>query len=90
MLSVVAVDGRPAPSSRVTLVRPFLNFFIHLYTLRCGKTLFPYCAESLRWISAPDTSSDYKKRITERCCSLVQKESGATMVNVTVATKELT
>ena len=52
--------------------------------------MFPYCAESLRWISAPDTPSDHKKRITERCSSLVQKESGAAVVNVTVGTKELT
>ena len=30
------------------------------------------------------------KRITERCSSLVQTESGPAMVNVTVGTKELT
>ena len=34
--------------------------------------------------------SDHKKRITERCSSLVQTESGTAMVNVTFATKELT
>ena len=38
----------------------------------------------------PDTPSDHKKRIIERRSSLVQTESGAAMVNVTVATKELT
>jgi len=31
-----------------------------------------------------------KKRVTERCSSLVQTESGAAKVNGTVATKELT
>ena len=31
-----------------------------------------------------------KKRINERCSSLVQTESGRAMVNVTVGTKELT
>ena len=31
-----------------------------------------------------------QKWITERCSALVQKESGAAMVNVTVGTKELT
>jgi hypothetical protein len=39
---------------------------------------------------APDTPSDHKKWITEHCSSLVQTESGAAMVNVKVATKELT
>jgi hypothetical protein len=34
--------------------------------------------------------SDHKKQTTERCSSLVQTKSGAAMVNVTVATKELT
>ena len=67
-----------------------MNFSIHPQTPRCGKTLFRYCAESLRCISAPDTPSDHKKRITERCPSLVQTESGAAMVNVTVGTKGLT
>jgi len=87
--SVVAVDRRPAPSCLI-FVRQFFNFSIYSYTLCSGKTLFPYCAESLRWISAPDTPSDRKKkRIIERCSSLVQTESGAAIVNVTVATKEL-
>jgi len=87
LLSVVAVHLAP---SCVTLVRPFFNFSIHLYTLCCGKTLFTYGAESLRWFLAPDTPSDHKKWITERCSSLVQTQSGAAMVNVAVVTKELT
>ena len=32
----------------------------------------------------------HKKRITERCSSLVQTESGPATVNVTAGTKELT
>ena len=32
----------------------------------------------------------HKKLITECCSSVVQTESGAAMVNVTVVTKELT
>ena len=88
--SVVAVDGRLDPSSCVTLMWSFLNCSIHSQTLCCGKTLFPYCAESLQWILAPDTPSDYKKWITECCSSVVQTESRVAMVNGTVATKELT
>jgi hypothetical protein len=71
-------------------VRTFLSFSIHSKTHGHGKTLFPYCAESLRWILIPDARSDHKKRITERCSSLVQTESRTAMVYVTVATKELT
>ena len=87
LFAVVAVCLAP---SCVTLVRPFFNFSIHSYTLCCGKTLIPCCAESLRWFLAPDTPSDHKKWIAERCSSLVQTESWAAMVNITVATKELT
>jgi hypothetical protein len=39
---------------------------------------------------APDTPSDHKKGITERCYYLVQTESAAVMVHVTFETKELT
>lgn len=39
LLSVVDVDGHPAPSLCITLTQPFLNFSIDLYTHCCGKTL---------------------------------------------------
>ena len=57
---------------------------------RCGNTLFPYCAESLWWITAPDTPSDQKNRITEHWFPLVHTESGAAMINGKAATMELT
>jgi hypothetical protein len=38
----------------------------------------------------PDTPSDHKNRITERCFSLVQTESEAAMINGKAATMELT
>ena len=76
LLSVMDVDGRPALSSSFTLVRPCWNFSIHSYTLRRGKALSPYWADSLRWISAPVTPSDHKKRVTPRCSSFVHMESG--------------
>jgi hypothetical protein len=80
--SVVNVDGRPGISSLVTIVRPFLNIVSHSQTLYCGKALFPYCAEILRRISAPGTPSVHKNLITERCSSSVQKERGATTLNL--------
>lgn len=65
--SVVDADGRPDFSSTVTLAWNFLNVVIHSYKLHCNKALFPYTAEYLRWISASDTPSAHKNRITERC-----------------------
>jgi hypothetical protein len=52
--------------------------------------LFPYCAESLSWIAAPDTPSDHKNRISKHCSSLLQTESGAAMINGNATTMELT
>ena len=75
MLSIM--DVRPALFSSFTLVRPCWNFSIHSYTLRRGKALSPYWADSLRWISAPVTPSDHKKHITPRCSSFLHTNSGA-------------
>jgi len=60
MSSVVALNGRPAPSCVNTCVTIFELFYPFVDTL-LWQTLFPYCAESLQWISAPDTPSDHKK-----------------------------
>jgi hypothetical protein len=40
---------------------PFLNMVIHLYIPRLGRALFPYCAQSLHWISYHGTPSANKK-----------------------------
>jgi hypothetical protein len=58
--SVMDVDWRPVPSPCLTLVRPFLNLSIHLQTIRCNMTLFPYCIDILLCISAPGTPSAHK------------------------------
>jgi hypothetical protein len=78
--SVVDTDRCPDHSSSVTLVRWFLNVVIHSYVLCCSKALFPYCAESLRWICAPGTLSAQKNGITAHCSSLVHVESGAAVL----------
>jgi hypothetical protein len=46
-LSVMNVDGHPDYSASVTLVEPFLNMIVHLYTLSHRKAQFPYYTESL-------------------------------------------
>ena len=48
--------------------------FSSCYTFRPQKT-----DHATRWISAPVTPSDHKKRITPRCSSFVHTESGATI-----------
>jgi hypothetical protein len=58
--SVMDVDWRLVPSPCLTLVRPFLNLLIHLQTIHCNMTLFPYCIDVLLCISAPDTPSAHK------------------------------
>jgi hypothetical protein len=57
---VVDVDGHPDCSSSMTRVCLFSNTVIHLYTLCCSKALFPYCAGSLWWISAPGIACPQK------------------------------
>ena len=84
------VTHAPLPSC-VTLVRPFFLIFLSI-------SRHPIAAKHCSLIvlkvfdvfRPPDTPSDHKKRITVRCSSLVQTESGAAMVNVTVGAKELT
>ena len=52
--------------------------------------MFAYSAKNLWRIEAPDTPSNHKNRITERCSSLVHTETGAAMINDKVAMMELT
>jgi hypothetical protein len=80
--SVVAFHGHPDCSSSVTLVWPFMNMIIYLYTLCCGKALFPYCAGSLWQISTPDTLSGHKNHITAHCSALVHRASRAVMLTL--------
>ena len=89
--SVMAVDGHPAALSCVIFMRPFFNFIQYIPRHSVAAT---HCSrivgESLWWVAAPDTSSDYENRFTERCSSLVHRKSGAPMINGNAATMELT
>ena len=80
----------PFPSC-VTLVRTFFLIFL---SVRRHPVVAKHCSrimlkvfDGFRSLIHLQTTT---KRITERCSSLVQTESGAAMVNVTVGTKELT
>jgi hypothetical protein len=63
MSSEADVQGHPDLASSFTVVDPFLNFSVHLFTLLQGNTMSPYCAEGLRCISAPETSSYHENQI---------------------------
>lgn len=62
------VDERPVSSLWLTLVRPSSSFCTHSDALFCDKTLSPHCAQSLPWIFASNTPSNYKKT---SCCALL-------------------
>jgi hypothetical protein len=75
-------DRHPYCSSSVILTQPFLNMVNHSYKFCCCIAPFPYCAESLCWVSAPGTPSAPKNHIITRCYSMVHKESGVTMLTL--------
>ena len=62
--------GRPEQTVSATLDTPLLNFLSQLYTCCSDKHASP-CIFILRWISLGFTPSLPKKRMTERCSSLV-------------------
>jgi hypothetical protein len=78
--SVVDVDGHPHHSS-VILMQPFLNMVI-IFTYFTVVQQFPYCAESLGWISAPCMPLAHKNCITEHRSSLKHVESGVAMLTL--------
>ena len=61
VLSVVAVDGRPTPSSWVTLVRPFLEFFYPFVDTPLRQNSVPV----LCWKSSVDFGPWYTFRPTK-------------------------
>lgn len=58
------------------IMRQLLNILIERKYLR-DIILVPHCHKSLWWISAPFTICGHKNRITPRCSSVAQTESGA-------------
>jgi hypothetical protein len=58
------------------------NMVINLYTLLCGKELFPYRTNSLQWVSGCVTPSAHKNCITAHCRSVMHMESGVAMLSL--------
>jgi hypothetical protein len=75
--SVVDVDRCPDHSYATAF-----NMAINLYMLLCGKELFPYHTDSLRWVSGSVTPSAHKNYVTACRCSLVHMESRVVMLNL--------
>ena len=65
------------PDQSVTEVAPFMNFLLHSYTCCSERHASPYWTFIRRWISMGFNPSLLKKRMTERCSSLVHVASGA-------------
>jgi hypothetical protein len=69
------------------IISEFFNLFIDT---PLQQNSFCTVLKSLSWNAAPDTSSDHKNWVTDRCTSTVQTESGAAMINGMTAMTELT
>jgi len=67
----------PGRGESVTELMPFMNFLVHLYTCCSDRHASPYWTFICRWISMGFTPSLFKKRMTDRCSSLMQAASGA-------------
>ena len=66
----------PDLGESVTDLTPFRNFLFHSYTCCSDRHASPYWTSIRRWISMGFTPSLRKKRMTERCSSLVHVASG--------------
>jgi len=66
----------PGRGESVTELMPFMNFLVHSYSCCSDRHASPYWIFIRRWISMGFTPSLLKKRMTERCSSLVHVTSG--------------
>jgi len=66
----------PSREECVTELTPFRNFLLYSYTCRGHRLASPYWTSIRPWISMGFTPS-LRKRMTERCSSLVHVASGA-------------
>jgi len=66
----------PGRGESVTELMPSMNFLVHSYSCRSDRQASPYWTFICRWISMSFTPSLLKKRMTERCSSLVHVTSG--------------
>jgi len=66
----------PGRGESVTELMPLMNYLVHSYTCCSDRHASPYWTFIRRWISLGFTPSLLKKRITERCSSLVHVSRG--------------
>jgi len=66
----------PGRRESVTELMPFMNFLVHSYTCCSDRLASPYWTFIRRWNSMSFTPSLLKKRMTERCSSLVHAARG--------------
>ena len=66
----------PGRGESVTEQMPFMNFLVHSYTCCSDRHASPNWTFVRRWISMGFTPSPHKKRMTERCSSLVHVARG--------------
>ena len=76
LVSQLGVSGQA-----VTEVTPFMNFLLHSYTCCSDRHASPYWTFIRRWISMGFNPSLLKKRMTERCFSLVHVASEAAILH---------
>ena len=67
----------PGLGESVTELMPFMNFLVHSYTCCSERHASPYRSFIRCWILMGFTPSLPKKRMTERCSSLVHTANGA-------------
>ena len=67
---------------RVIEVTLFINFLLHSYTCCSDRHASPCWTFILRWISMGFNPSLFKKRMTERCSSLVHVSSWAAILTL--------
>jgi len=79
---LVSLLGMPdLVEESLTELTPFRNFLLHLYTCCSDRQTSPYWTSIRRWISMGFTPSLRKKRMTERCSSLVHVASGTAILH---------
>ena len=67
----------PGRAESVTELVAFMNFLVHSYTCCSDRHASPYWTFIRQWISMGFTHSLFKKRMRERCSSLVHVARGA-------------
>ena len=83
VLEFCKVSARWVPRQLAPKLKtPLLNFLSQSFTCCNDNHASPYCIFILRWISVGFTSSLPKKRMTERCSSLVHASKGAAFLEL--------